>query len=237
MVLMSLSQTPSAHVSARGVIPDATVSRLPMYHRSLLSLTARGVLLVSSEELAEASGVSSAKLRKDLSFLGSYGTRGVGYDVEFLLYQIARALGLTQVWPVVIVGIGNLGNALAGYPGFASRGFSVVGLFDTDPQRVGETVTVAGTEIVVTDIAKLPQVVLSTGASIGVIATPEAAAQEVCDVMVRNGITSILNFAPVLIEVPAGVDVRRVDLATELQILAFHEQRKSQSALTQANAG
>jgi redox-sensing transcriptional repressor len=237
MVLMSLSQTPNSHVSARGVIPDATVSRLPMYHRSLLSLTARGVLLVSSEELAEASGVSSAKLRKDLSFLGSYGTRGVGYDVEFLLYQIARALGLTQVWPVVIVGIGNLGNALAGYPGFASRGFSVVGLFDTDPNRVGETVTVAGKEIVVTDISKLPQVVLSSGASIGVIATPEVAAQEVCDVMVRNGITSILNFAPVLIEVPAGVDVRRVDLATELQILAFHEQRKSQSALTQANAG
>ena len=237
MVLMSLSQTPNSHVSARGVIPDATVSRLPMYHRSLLSLTARGVLLVSSEELAEASGVSSAKLRKDLSFLGSYGTRGVGYDVEFLLYQIARALGLTQVWPVVIVGIGNLGNALAGYPGFASRGFSVVGLFDTDPNRVGETVTVAGKEIIVTDISKLPQVVLSSGASIGVIATPEIAAQEVCDLMVRNGITSILNFAPVLIEVPAGVDVRRVDLATELQILAFHEQRKSQSALTQANAG
>jgi redox-sensing transcriptional repressor len=237
MDLMSLSQTPNSHVSARGVIPDATVSRLPMYHRSLLSLTARGVLLVSSEELAEASGVSSAKLRKDLSFLGSYGTRGVGYDVEFLLYQIARALGLTQVWPVVIVGIGNLGNALAGYPGFASRGFSVVGLFDTDPNRVGETVTVAGKEIVVTDISKLPQVVLSSGASIGVIATPETAAQEVCDLMVRNGITSILNFAPVLIEVPAGVDVRRVDLATELQILAFHEQRKSQSALTQANAG
>lgn len=237
MVFMSLSQTPNSHVSARGVIPDATVSRLPMYHRSLLSLTARGVLLVSSEELAEASGVSSAKLRKDLSFLGSYGTRGVGYDVEFLLYQIARALGLTQVWPVVIVGIGNLGNALAGYPGFASRGFSVVGLFDTDPNRVGETVTVAGKEIIVTDISKLPQVVLSSGASIGVIATPEIAAQEVCDLMVRNGITSILNFAPVLIEVPAGVDVRRVDLATELQILAFHEQRKSQIALTQANAG
>jgi redox-sensing transcriptional repressor len=208
-----------------------------MYHRSLLSLTARGVLLVSSEELAEASGVSSAKLRKDLSFLGSYGTRGVGYDVEFLLYQIARALGLTQVWPVVIVGIGNLGNALAGYPGFASRGFSVVGLFDTDPNRVGETVTVAGKEIVVTDISKLPQVVLSSGASIGVIATPETAAQEVCDVMVRNVITSILNIETVLIEVPEGVDVRRVDLATELQILAFHEQRKSQSALTQANAG
>ncbi len=234
---MPLSQTPKSHVSARGVIPDATVSRLPMYHRSLVTLAARGVILVSSEELAEASGVSSAKLRKDLSFLGSYGTRGVGYDVEFLLYQIARALGLTQEWPVVIVGIGNLGHALAGYPGFASRGFSVVGLFDTDKQRVGESVVVAGKALEVQDISKLPQVVLSTGAAIGVIATPESAAQEVCDLMVRNGVTSILNFAPVLIEVPAGVDVRRVDLATELQILAFHEQRKSQVALTQANAG
>ena len=179
--------------------------------------------------------MSSAKLRKDLSFLGSYGTRGVGYDVEFLLYQIARALGLTQEWPVVIVGIGNLGHALAGYPGFASRGFAVVGLFDTDKKLVGESVTVAGKEIVVQDISKLAQVVLSSNASIGVIATPESAAQEVCDLMVRNGVTSILNFAPVQIEVPAGVDVRRVDLATELQILAFHEQRKSQSALTQAN--
>jgi redox-sensing transcriptional repressor len=206
-----------------------------MYHRNLVSLTARGVILVSSEELAEASGVSSAKLRKDLSFLGSYGTRGVGYDVEFLLYQIARALGLTQEWPVVIVGIGNLGHALAGYPGFASRGFSVVGLFDTDKKLVGESVIVAGKEIVVQDISKLAQVVLSSNASIGVIATPESAAQEVCDLMVRNGVTSILNFAPMQIEVPAGVDVRRVDLATELQILAFHEQRKSQSALTQAN--
>jgi redox-sensing transcriptional repressor len=206
-----------------------------MYHRNLVSLTARGVILVSSEELAEASGVSSAKLRKDLSFLGSYGTRGVGYDVEFLLYQIARALGLTQEWPVVIVGIGNLGHALAGYPGFASRGFSVVGLFDTDKKLVGESVTVAGKDIVVQDISKLAQVVLSSNASIGVIATPESAAQEVCDLMLRNGVTSILNFAPVQIDVPAGVDVRRVDLATELQILAFHEQRKSQSALTQAN--
>ena len=234
---MALSQAPKTHLSSRGAIPDATVSRLPMYHRNLVSLTARGVILVSSEELAEASGVSSAKLRKDLSFLGSYGTRGVGYDVEFLLYQIARALGLTQEWPVVIVGIGNLGHALAGYPGFASRGFCVVGLFDTDKELVGHPVTVAGKEIVVQDISKLAQVVMSSKASIGVIATPGGAAQEVCDLMVRNGVTSILNFAPVQIEVPTGVDVRRVDLAIELQILAFHEQRKSQSALTQANVG
>jgi redox-sensing transcriptional repressor len=238
---MSVSPVAKTPRGVRSGIPDATVSRLPTYHRSLLSMTSRGIILVSSEELAEASGVSSAKLRKDLSFLGSYGTRGVGYDVEFLLYQIARALGLTQEWPVVIVGIGNLGHALAGYQGFASRGFKVVGLFDSDTSRVGEQVSVGGLNLAIHSLADLPQVVRMSSASIGVIATPEQSAQKVCDLLVRNGVTSILNFAPVLLEVPAGVDVRRVDLATELQILAFHEQRKSQLAanfaLTESNAG
>lgn len=234
---MSIAPVAKTPQGVRGGIPDATVNRLPMYHRSLLSMANRGILLVSSEELADVSGVSSAKLRKDLSFLGSYGTRGVGYDVEFLLYQIARALGLTQQWPVVIVGVGNLGHALAGYQGFASRGFKVVGLFDSDDTRVGEKVSVGGSTVPVSSLSELPQIVRMSGASIGVIATPEQSAQEVCNVLVRNGVTSILNFAPVLLEVPAGVDVRRVDLGTELQILAFHEQRKSQLAMSESNAG
>jgi len=234
---MSIAPVAKTPQGVRGGIPDATVNRLPMYHRSLLSMASRGILLVSSEELADVSGVSSAKLRKDLSFLGSYGTRGVGYDVEFLLYQIARALGLTQQWPVVIVGVGNLGHALAGYQGFASRGFKVVGLFDSDDTRVGEKVSVGGSTVPVSSLSELPQIVRMSGASIGVIATPESSAQEVCDVLVRNGVTSILNFAPVLLDVPAGVDVRRVDLGTELQILAFHEQRKSQLAMSESNAG
>lgn len=234
---MSIAPVAKTPQGVRGGIPDATVNRLPMYHRSLLSMASRGILLVSSEELADVSGVSSAKLRKDLSFLGSYGTRGVGYDVEFLLYQIARALGLTQQWPVVIVGVGNLGHALAGYQGFASRGFKVVGLFDSDNTRVGEKVSVGGSTVSVSSLSELPQIVRMSGASIGVIATPESSAQEVCDVLVRNGVTSILNFAPVLLDVPAGVDVRRVDLGTELQILAFHEQRKSQLAMSESNAG
>lgn len=234
---MSVSPVVKTTPGVRGGIPDATVNRLPMYHRSLLALASRGVILVSSEELADASGVTSTKLRKDLSFLGSYGTRGVGYEVEFLLYQISRALGLTQQWPVVIVGIGNLGHALAGYQGFASRGFNIVGLFDSDNSRVGEKVSVAGNSLVVNSLSDLPKVVRMSGASIGVIATPENSAQEVCDVLVANGVTSILNFAPVLLDVPAGVDVRRVDLATELQILAFHEQRKSQLVLSESNAG
>lgn len=233
---MPLSTAPKSHSSARAGIPEATVTRLPMYHRALVALAHRGALVVSSEELAEASGVTSAKLRKDLSFLGSYGTRGVGYDVEFLVYQIARELGLNQEWPVVIVGVGNLGHALAGYPGFASRGFTVVGLFDADPARIGEVISVAGQDIEVRDINMLPRVVAQTGASIGVIATPEGSAQQVCDTLVKNGVTSILNFASVLLDVPAGVDVRRVDLATELQILAFHEQRKAQSRVNVADA-
>jgi len=237
LVFMPLSESPRASTHLRSGIPDATVTRLPMYHRALVAMAARGAELVSSEELATASGVSSAKLRKDLSFLGSYGTRGVGYDANFLLYQIARALGLTQEWSVVIVGVGNLGHALAGYPGFASRGFHVVGLFDTDPKRIGETVVVGGVDVTVADLKTLPSVMKKTGASIGVIATPESAAQSVSNLLVRHGVTSILNFAPVLLDVPQGVDVRRVDLATELQTLAFHEQRKAEVALGSSNAG
>src|SRR5215470_15256439 len=121
-------------------IPEATIARLPVYLRALYALADRGVASVSSDELAAAAGVNSAKLRKDLSHLGSYGVRGVGYDVDYLIYQISRELGLTQDWPVAIVGIGNLGHALAGYAGFATRGFEVVALFDTDPRVVGETV-------------------------------------------------------------------------------------------------
>ena len=228
---MSLSQTPNSHVSARGVIPDATVSRLPMYHRSLLSLTARGVLLVSSEELAEASGVSSAKLRKDLSFLGSYGTRGVGYEVEFLRYQISREMGLNHDWSVVIVGVGNLGRALAHYGGFGSRGFRVVALVDADQTLIGTKVKCGAegktVELLVHALSDLEDVIKETNARLGVVATPAESAQVVSDRLVKAGIRSILNFAPVHLSVPEGVDVRKVDLASELQILAFHEQRKA----------
>jgi redox-sensing transcriptional repressor len=220
---------PRANETSRRGIPDATVARLPVYHRVLTHLVERGVATVSSEELAAAAGVTSAKLRKDLSHLGSYGTRGVGYDTEYLVYQIARELGLTQDWPVVIVGVGNLGHALANYGGFASRGFRVVGLVDADPSRVGEQINAGpnGTPIAVRPLQDLEDVVAEGGAAIGVIATPAGAAQSVCDRLVSAGVTSILNFAPVVLTTPDTVGVRKVDLATELQILAFHEQRRS----------
>jgi redox-sensing transcriptional repressor len=178
---------------------------------------------VSSEELATAAGVNSAKLRKDFSYLGSYGTRGVGYDVEYLVYQISRELGLTQDWPVVIVGIGNLGAALANYGGFASRGFRIAALLDADTALAGRLV--AG--LPVRHIDELESIVHDNHVSIGVIATPAGAAQEVTDRLVSAGVTSILNFAPTVLSVPDGVDVRKVDLSIELQILAFHEQRKA----------
>jgi redox-sensing transcriptional repressor len=205
-------------------IPEATVARLPVYLRALVSLAETGTTTCSSEELAQAAGVNSAKLRKDLSYLGSYGTRGVGYDVDYLRYQIAREIGVTQDWPVVIVGIGNLGHALANYSGFRSRGFRVVALLDADPERKNEVV--AGVQVRPFD--DLERIVKEHGVAIGVIATPAVAAQDVVDRMIASGIRSILNFAPTVLSVPPGVDVRKVDLSIELQILAYHEQRKGQ---------
>ncbi|MFC5748651.1 redox-sensing transcriptional repressor Rex [Actinomadura rugatobispora] len=204
-------------------IPEATVARLPVYLRALHSLQDGGVATVSSEELAAAAGVNSAKLRKDLSHLGSYGTRGVGYEVEYLVYQISRELGLTQDWVVAIIGVGNLGRALAGYGGFASRGFRVAGLLDADESIVGQEIS----GMTVENIDRLEDLIAERGVSIAVIATPAAAAQGVCDRVVAAGVTSVLNFAPVVLSVPDGVDVRKVDLSIELQILAFHEQRKA----------
>ena len=209
-------------VPGRG-IPEATVARLPVYLRALVSLSERGIRTCSSEELAAAAGVNSSKLRKDLSYLGSYGTRGVGYDVEYLRYQIAREIGVTQDLPVVIVGIGNLGHALANYSGFSSRGFRIVALLDSDPERIGQEVG----GLPVGDFEALEEIVAGERIAIGVIATPAAAAQEVCDRLVAAGVTSILNFAPAVLSVPEGVDVRKVDLSIELQILAYHEQRKA----------
>ena len=204
------------------------MARLPVYLRALTTLSEAGTGVCSSEDLAAAAGVNSAKLRKDLSYLGSYGTRGVGYDVDYLRYQIAREMGATRDWPVVIVGIGNLGHALANYSGFSSRGFRTVALLDADESRHGEVV--AGLEI--RPFEDLKQVVADHGVGIGVIATPAIAAQAVADRMVECGIRSVLNFAPTILSVPEGVDVRRVDLSSELQILAYHEQRKNSTLST-----
>lgn len=206
-------------------IPAATVARLPVYLRALAALVEAGVVTASSDTLAEAAGVNPAQLRKDLSFLGSHGTRGVGYEVSHLSEQIAAALGLTRDWRVAIVGVGNLGHALAGYGGFATRGFTVVALLDADPRVIGTTV--AG--IVVEPDEALERAVERERVSIGVLATPASVAQSVADRLVAAGVGTLLNFAPCVLAVPDGVVLRTVDLATELQILAFHAQRRAAS--------
>jgi redox-sensing transcriptional repressor len=204
-------------------IPEATVARLPVYLRALLEVAEQKTATISSERLADMAGVNAAKVRKDLSYLGSYGTRGVGYDVEYLLYQISRRLGLTQDWPVVIIGIGNLGHALANYRGFAARGFRVVGLFDSDPRKVGERLG----DREVFAMSDLVEIVKGENVAIGVIATPAGVAQEVADQLVDSGVTSILNFAPTVLSVPPHVSIRKVDLSIELQILSFYQQRSA----------
>jgi redox-sensing transcriptional repressor len=207
-------------------IPEATVARLPLYLRSLLEVASDGTPTISSERLAELSGVNAAKVRKDLSYLGSYGTRGVGYDVEYLLFQMSRELGLTKDWHVVIAGVGNLGHALANYGGFSDRGFPVSALVDADPRVVGTMIN----GITVRHIDELDAIAAEDHIDIGIIATPAHAAQDVADRMIAAGVSSILNFAPTIVSVPPEVSLRKVDLAVELQILSFYQQRKGAAA-------
>lgn len=205
-------------------VPDATVARLPVYLRALTALADSGTQRCDSTQLAAEAGVNPAMLRKDLSHLGSYGTRGVGYDVGYLQYHIARAIGQTQDWNIAIIGIGNLGSALSHYAGFSSRGMKIKALFDADPTRVGTKV--AGH--LVHSVDDLEKIIRKNAIVIAVIATPADQAQQIADRLISAGVTSILDFAPVHIRVPDHVQVRRVDLATELQILAYHEQKRSE---------
>jgi redox-sensing transcriptional repressor len=202
-----------------------------VYLRILVDLAADSVTRVSSEQLAELAAVNAAKVRKDLSYLGTYGTRGVGYDVQFLTYQIQRELGLNQSWPIVIVGAGNLGQALANFSGISERGFHIVGVVDKDSSKIGSLVG----GVRVTHADELSQIVQAKSVSIGIIATPAQHAQEAADSLVRAGVGSIMNFAPTVLNVPEGVNVRKVDLALELQILSYYEQCRNTSNVTPAD--
>lgn len=215
--MADIAQSPTP---ARRRIPDAAVARLPVYLQILNALIADGTGQLSSDQLAALAGVNAAKVRKDLSYLGSYGTRGVGYDVAYLVYQIKRELGQHHEWKVVVVGAGNLGNALANYNGFSTRGFPIAGVVDIDSSKVGKKV--AG--VAVRHIDDLPSIVRDEVVSIGVIATPPASAQQAADLLVNAGIRSILNFASVVLSVPDSISVRSVDLGVELQILGYYEQ-------------
>jgi redox-sensing transcriptional repressor len=217
----SAERTPAEHKD----IPQATVARLVDYLRVLGVLAEEGTQIVSSEELAAAAGVGSAKLRKDLSFLGPNGVRGVGYGVDRLRARIEGALGMGQGHRVVLVGVGNLGRSLAGYGGFGRRNFDLVGLFDVDPDVIGTEL--AGLEVL--DVHDLKAICADLAPTIGVIAVPDSAAQEVCDQLVTAGVRRLLSFAPVTASEVDQVDIRQVDLAVEMQLLSFSSMRNTQT--------
>lgn len=204
----------------KGPIPSATVARLPVYLRCLSDLPTKQSTC-SSDQLADIAGVNPAQVRKDLSHIDARGVRGVGYDIDELRRELRHALGLVKTYAVAIIGAGNLGTALSNYPGFAGWGFEVKAIFDVDPSKVGEYAD----GLVVEPLADLEKIVAGRSISIGIVATPSYAAQEVADRLMRAGVRSILNFAPAILRPGDGVEVRRVDLSTELQILAYHLQR------------
>lgn len=198
-------------------IPEATIVRLSVYSRFLEHADKKGIITISSGEIAEGVGVSPAQVRKDLAYFGEFGTRGVGYNVKDLLRHTLKILGLNGKWSVVVIGAGNLGSALVSYRGFRERGFNIVGVFDNDLTKIGKRIMdleVMGTE-------KLEEVIKEHNVQIGVITVPASVAQDVVNQLVKAGVRAILNFAPTVINVPDGVEVRDMDLATRLEILTF----------------
>ena len=209
-------------------IPEATVARLPLYLRVLGEAATERTTTLSSDVLAARAGVNAAQVRKDLSFLGSYGTRGVGYDVDYLVRQINRQLGLDDDRRVAIVGAGNLGQALASYAGFPERGFQVVAAFDADPAKIGSRLG----STVVSAVTDMPRILREKDVENAIITTPASVAQGVANALIKAGVGSILNFAPTTVIVPSQVAVRQVDLGIELQILSFYHHHIDTTAAT-----
>jgi redox-sensing transcriptional repressor len=199
-------------------VPEATVTRLSVYSRFLERLDRNGVTSVSSGEIADGVGVSPAQVRKDLAYFGEFGTRGVGYNVKDLMRYTLKILGLDRHWNLVLVGAGNLGYALCTYRGFNERGFSIVGVFDNDLTKIGKRIN----ELEVLPMENMPGVIREQGVRIGIIATPNKAAQEVAEFMIKHGIQAILNFAPLPLNLTEHIEVRNVDLSVKLEILTFN---------------
>ncbi len=200
------------------IIPEPTLVRLTIYGRCLNDLIEEGATLVASDELAHRAGVNAAQVRKDLSYLGSFGRRGVGYDVRHLSDRIATAMGLTKERGFIIVGAGRLGSALMGYDGFNKKGFRAAAAFDADINKVGQAIG----SVTIRDINELSSFVQANGTEIGIITVPASFAQSVADSLVKAGIKAILNFAPIVIKVPAGIRYRQVELSSEMEVLAHY---------------
>ncbi len=199
-------------------IPEATIIRLSVYSRHLTEVDRKGIITTSSGNIAEGVGVSPAQVRKDLAYFGEFGTRGVGYNVKDLRQHILRILGLSVDWSVSLVGAGNLGLALSTYKGFRDRGFIITSIFDADPQKIG---TMIG-NVEVMPIEKLIEVTKQNHTQIGIVTVPGAAAQEIADKLIKAGVQAILNFAPVVLNIPPEIELRNVDLTVNLEVLTFN---------------
>lgn len=199
-------------------IPEATIIRLSVYSRHLTDVDRKGIITTSSGNIAEGVGVSPAQVRKDLAYFGEFGTRGVGYNVKDLRQHILRILGLSVDWSVSLVGAGNLGLALSTYKGFRDRGFIITSIFDADPQKIG---TMIG-NVEVMPIEKLIEVTKQNHTQIGIVTVPGAAAQEIADEFIKAGVQAILNFAPVVLNIPPEIELRNVDLTVNLEVLTFN---------------
>lgn len=199
-------------------VPDIVVGRLPLYLRALSQMAASGKEITSSQELGERLGISSAQIRKDLSQFGEFGKQGTGYNIGYLTEQLRRILKVDRVWDVVLVGVGDLGRAIAHYAGFVNRGYRVVGIFDNDPAKVGQTI---GT-FAVQDASHLEEFIRARGVAVAMLSVPEAAAQSVCERLVSAGIRGILCYAPTSLQVPRNVNVQYIDPVLHLQRMTYY---------------
>ncbi len=200
-------------------IPDIVIGRLPIYLRALTRMAEEGEkTTTSSHELGQRLGISSAQIRKDLSHFGEFGKQGTGYHINYLIDQLRQILHLDQEWPVVLVGAGHIGHALAHYPGFRPRGFYIRWIFDNDPNKVGEVVN----GLTVQKMSKIKGLISREKVQVAILAVPVAAAQETADLLIKAGIKSILNYAPINLNAPEGVQVRYSDPVIQLQRMTFY---------------
>ena len=203
-------------------IPEVVIDRLPVYYRLLSRMRDEGETVVSSHDLGDALGITPAQIRKDLSYFGRFGKQGRGYSVDRLAEELRQILGLTRTWNLVLVGMGRLGQAIASYRGFDTQSMAIVATFDADPALVGTDVH----GVPVRDVRHLERDLRELTVDIGVVAVPAEQAQPVIDQLVRAGIRAILNYAPVAVQVPEGVELRQVDPVLQLQSMTYHLTRR-----------
>jgi len=199
-------------------IPDIVIGRLPVYLRALLQMNQENRQVTNSQELGERLGISAAQIRKDLSQFGEFGKQGTGYNIEFLAKQLREILKGNRVWEVAIVGAGDIGRALAGYNGFSERGFHIQMIFDNKPEKIGSQVG----EFVIKDVTMMKAEIAAAGIKMAMIAVPAAYAQAVADQLVEAGVKAILSYAPVNLNVPAGVRVQNIDPSIHLQRMTYY---------------